>query len=106
VEYPDTILIGVVNEQLHKDRVTRYLENNPYRENLDRLPNGVFIELDDTSEAAWLIWNGELMMWQPDGYGKRRKKIPGIEVRVLTPESTVKSISAGYCPHVHHIKER
>jgi len=102
--YPDTISIEDIDTQLHKDRVTRYREKVTYTAPIFELPDGVFIELETYPGSAWLIWNGELLKWQENGYGDRLKKPRGVKVRVLTPESTVRAIAAGYRPHVHQDK--
>jgi len=68
------------------------------------LPDGVFVELEKEPATAWLLWNGELLEWQPEGYGERRVKPAGNVVTVLTPKSTVNAIAAGYYPQIHHHK--
>lgn len=98
------ISIKVIDTKLHENRVTRSRDQITYPAQIDDLPDGVFIELESGSETAWLIWCDQLLRWQPDGYKERLQKPVGITVTVLTPEPTVKTIAAGYRPHVHHHK--
>lgn len=93
-----------IDTQLHVDRVSRNREKIIYSAWIDELPEGVFVELEGEPGIAWVFWNGELLRWQPEGYGKRRPKPFNSKVTVLTPKSTVNAIAAGYRPHVHHQK--
>ena len=98
-ELPEKTTIKQIDTQLHTERVA-----TPFSALIDKLPNGVFVAFEAEPEAAWLLWNGELLKWQPAGYSERRKKIAGTAVILLTPLSTVNAIAAGYIPHVHHNK--
>jgi len=91
-----------IDARLHAERVNRFREKITYPARIDDLPNGVFIEFNAEPTIAWLLWNAELLKWQPEGYWERRAKPGGKEVVVLTPKSTVNAIVAGYSPHVHH----
>jgi hypothetical protein len=64
------------------------------------LPSGVFVTLPGRDSEAYLIWDGELLAWSPGGYGERLARPQGEVVTVLTPESTVGAIRAGYVPEV------
>ena len=97
---PEEISIKVVDAKLHGERVTRSREKVTYSALLDTLPDGVFVELNDEPATAWLIWHDRLHRWQSDGYGEQRMKPLGTKVAVLTPESTVNAIVAGYHPQV------
>jgi hypothetical protein len=61
------------------------------------LPGGTFVELRG---RPWLVLDGGLAAWTPEGYGERRRR-PAGDVTVLTPEPTVAAIRAGYEPLVH-----
>ena len=97
---PEDLSIKDIDAKLHGERVTRSREKVTYRALVDTLPDGVFVELSSEPATAWLIWHDRLHKWQSDGYGEQRPKPAGTEVVVLTPESTVNAIAAGYCPHV------
>jgi len=45
---------------------------------------------------AYLVAKNELMLWRPEGYGRRVAKPAGTEARVLTPRSIVRAIKRGY----------
>ena len=68
---------------------------------LDELPDGVFVTVAAWGEQAYLVWGDRLLAWSPGGYGERRRRPKGEEVKVLTPPSTVKAIRAGYVPQIH-----
>jgi hypothetical protein len=55
------------------------------------------IELDG---RAWLVDRQGLLAWTPGGYADRRDR-PDSEVTVITPESTVAVLAAGYQPVIH-----
>jgi hypothetical protein len=60
-------------------------------------PDGAFIVVDG---RAWLLWDGAMLAWSPDGYRERRPR-PDADVTVLTPRSIVEVMRAGYRPIVH-----
>jgi len=99
-EQPEETTIKQIDTQLHAERVS----TQTYSALIDELPNGVFVTLEAEPETAWLLWNGELLKWEANGYSERRKKIDGTSVTLLTPLSTVNAIAAGYTPHVHQNK--
>lgn len=68
---------------------------------IDNLPDGVFVQRMEEPETAYLLWEGGLHAWSPEGYLSRRSRSEGEEVRVLTPASVVRVIRSGYCPDVH-----
>ncbi len=68
-----------------------------YQAALDTLPDGTFIALDGT---AYLIQGRRLLAYNPAGYGAALERPQGIDVTVLTPESTVRILAAGYRPAV------
>ena len=103
-EKPPGTSIKDIDSQLHVERVTRIREKVTYLKYINELPEGVFVELEGEPGTSWLLWNGELLSWQPEGYGKRRPTPEGAIVNVLTPRSIVNTIFAGYRPHVHHQK--
>jgi hypothetical protein len=90
-----------IDERLHAERVGPDRSKRSCRENLDDLPDGVFITLEGRDQDALLILCDELFAWFPYGYRERRPRPRGERGSVLTPESTVKVIGAGYVPQVH-----
>jgi hypothetical protein len=66
--------------------------------NLADLPNGVFVKF---AEEPYLVYNDWLLGWSAGGYTKRMDRPHNAEVIVLTPNSTVAAIRAGYVPEIH-----
>jgi hypothetical protein len=67
---------------------------------LNELPDGVFVKVGGWGHHAFLGWGGSLLLWSPGGYTQRKPRPTG-GVTVLTPQSTVGAIRAGYAPEVH-----
>lgn len=63
---------------------------------VDALPDGVFVEMD---EELRLKWQGALHRWTPDGYVDPLP-VSGI-APVVTPELSVTALRNGYLPVVH-----
>jgi hypothetical protein len=90
-----------IDNQLHTERVARDRSKRLFRANLEEMPNGVFVRRDDWGEGAYLVWDDGLLAWSAGGYTERRDRPKRAEVSVLTPESTVGVIRAGYAPEIH-----
>jgi hypothetical protein len=92
---------GSIDEQLHAERVSPDRSKCTYRANIDDLPDGVFVTREGRDQEALLIRGDELLTWSPGRYRRRQLRPGGESVSVLTPESTVNVIRAGYLPEVH-----
>jgi hypothetical protein len=90
-----------IDERLHAERVSPDRSKRTFQANVDDLPDGVLITLEGWDEHAHLIQGEELLAWSPGGYRDSQPRPRGERVSVLTPESTVKVIRAGYVPEVH-----
>jgi hypothetical protein len=90
-----------IDERLHAERVAPDRTKRTFIAALDELPNGVFVTATGPDESTFLVWGDRLLAWTPGGYGERRRRPKGKEVRVLTPKSTVGVLRAGYAPEVH-----
>ncbi len=90
-----------IDELLHADRLEPSGGKRTYSANLDDLPDGVFVTLEDDRKHALLIQGDALLVWSPAGYRERLPRAKGVEVSVLTPRSTVAVIRAGFVPEVH-----
>ena len=90
-------LVGDVDKQMKLDRSSLARKTVA---NLDGLPDGVIVKTSDG--AFYLLKDGKLFPWSFQGYGKPVPvgSMAGPFV-VLTPESTVKAIRAGYVVGVH-----
>ena len=60
---------------------------------LETLPDGTYVALDN---AAWVVWQDELLAWGDGGYTERRPRPKNDDVNVLTPPSIVALLRAGY----------
>ncbi len=90
-----------IDDRLHADRLDSVRSKRTWTAQLDELPEGVFITRRGVNEHALLIHGRSLLAWSPGGYRKRMLRTTGELVSVLTPESSVAAISAGFAPEVH-----
>jgi hypothetical protein len=91
---------NVIDDCLHADRIASGRSKRSFMGSLE-LPDGVVVTVGAWGEQAYLVWGDLLLAWSPRGYGERRRRPKGEEVRVLTPKSTVGTIRAGYVPDIH-----
>ena len=90
-----------IDDRLHAERLAPDRSKRSFVAALDELPDGVFVTVAAWGEQAYLVWGDRLLAWSPGGYGERRRRPKGEEVKVLTPPSTVETIRAGYVPEIH-----
>jgi hypothetical protein len=95
-----------IDNLLHTERITAIRSKSSFPAALDELPDGVFVMVEAWGEQAYLVLGDSLLQWLPQGYGQRRPRPAGKGVRVLTPQSTVEAIRAGYVPEVHASAKR
>ena len=87
--------VGIIDTILHEERITADKQKVTYTANLDVLPNGVMVTLDDPSQA-YLVQADWLWLWTPFGYGEKRERESGRSVQVLMPYSTVQAVKMGF----------
>jgi hypothetical protein len=92
--------VAVIDGRLHAERVGPDRSQRTFLANLDDLPDGVLVALEGRDREAYLIRGDELHGWSPGGYHEVRSRPGGVRVTVLTPQSTVNAIRAGYVPDV------
>jgi hypothetical protein len=90
-----------IDNCLHAERLTPDRSKRLFLEDMDDLPDGVFVKLEESSQEAFLVWDGSLLTWSPGGYHERRPRPRKGKVWGITPPSTVKVIRTGYIPAVH-----
>ena len=83
---------------IHADRVMRGGEKKTHEAELSSLPDGILVEHDGRPA---LLRGGGLRPWSFGGYGSAADAPPTVRVRVITPESLVGVIRAGFVPEVH-----
>jgi hypothetical protein len=86
-----------MDRRLHSDRLAGPRQRRTYREAVERLPDGTYVDIDG---AAWLVHERSLHAWSPAGYGEVRDLGRG-PVTVITPRSIVDVIRAGYRSGIH-----
>jgi len=90
-----------IDDRLHADRLDRARSKCTFLGNLDDLPDGVFITLEQRKDQALLIHGDSLLAWSPGGYRERLRRRNGEVVSVLTPQSSIAAIRAGFVPQLH-----
>ncbi len=90
-----------IDRLLHAARVdARTRAQKRYHAGLDDLPTGTFVRRVG-DDRAWLVLDGALLPYAPEGYGAAVPRPSGITVEVLTPRPTVMTLAAGYRPLFH-----
>jgi hypothetical protein len=98
---PGPVGADALDDRLHAERVGRERSKRTEPADIDDLPDGVFVTLDERDGDAYLIRGDQLLAWSPGGYRERRSRSRGRVVNVLTPGSTVAAIRSGYVPELH-----
>ena len=83
---------------IHAERLERGGGKRTYEAPLSSLPEGTFVEHEGRPH---LVRDGRLFPWSFGGYGPGRDLDPSTTVRVLTPESIVRTIRSGFVPEIH-----
>ena len=92
--------IKTIDKILHAERINIEGEKILFTATLKELPDGVFVQLTDTTES-YLYFNQQLLKWTPFGYTKIFPLSPQTEVKVLTPKSITNVFAGGYVPEIH-----
>ncbi len=90
-------LADQMDAELHRARIDRR-NKVTYQASLNSLPDGCFVQMEDSS---YLVWDGALLLWSPEGYLRKGRRPNELTVTVLTPEPIVRCIRAGYRPEIH-----
>ena len=75
-----------IDNGLHADRACRFGVRRTFTAELDGLPDGTMVTLDD---RYWLAAGDQLLAWSPGGYRDPRPRPRATWVTVITPRSTV-----------------
>jgi hypothetical protein len=99
-----TPLVETIDAALHRERISSQPRQRDklkltYAEQLDRLPDGVFVTLA-AQDTPYLVRENQLVPWSFEGYGQPIAR-PNTTAQVLTPRSTVRAIAHGYAPAIH-----
>jgi hypothetical protein len=88
-----------IDRVLHSQRVEGRGVKRTFRAPLSELPSGAMVA--DEEGLPYLVLEERLVPWTPAGYGPSVPKPSGVAFRVLTPQSIVRAIAAGYPVDVH-----
>jgi hypothetical protein len=92
---------GEMDRALHRSRVSDNRGQATFAAKVGDLPDGAFVSFSGGPRTAWLLWRGDLHGWSHEGYRGTWPFKPSDDAIVLTPEPTVRVLSAGYVPFVH-----
>src|SRR5262249_10099568 len=90
-----------LDRRLHAQRITADGTKRTHLAKLDELPDGVLVLLPGRETIPRLVLGQALLPWSAAGYTSRIDRPRKVEVRVLTPELTVRAIRGGYVPELH-----
>jgi hypothetical protein len=92
--------IAAIDRIIHSERVTRNREKVVWVGVLGDMPDAVFVTLPEKPDQPLLKWQGNLHQWSPGGYINPLMVDEVRQVTILTPQSIVMAIKAGYTPEV------
>ncbi len=84
---------------LHQERTVTGIRANRHSNSIENLPDGAFVTDDD--HIAYLVLRNQLLRWSPAGYEHPPLRTIRYPVRVLTPDSVVRTLAAGYPVSIH-----
>lgn len=91
--------INEIDKVLHGERADRSGVKVTFEAPLSSLPLGAVVDING---EAFLVWHQGLKRWSFSGYsGLQLPPSPSTPVRVLTPESVVRTFAGGFRPIVH-----
>ena len=88
----------VLDLALHQERIATITHRNGSSMSIENMPDGVFVT--DDEHNAFLVLGGRLLRWSPAGYERAAASLEN-SLRVLTPGSVVRTLSAGYPAGIH-----
>ena len=87
-----------MDDILQAERVDGAGRKPVWRADAQSLPSGTFVRVEGTPHLVLASW---LLEWTPEGYLTTRPRPESGPLEVLTPQSIVAVLSAGYCPTFH-----
>lgn len=94
-----TPFAGEMDRVLHAERIGPGGIKRTHPGFLSGLPTGTMVA--DRADRPFLVLGRLLVPWRPGGYGPAIPRPTGIDFRVLTPRSIVRSLVAGYPVDIH-----
>jgi hypothetical protein len=89
--------ISYIDEIIHRERIDSAKKKVMHQRNISDIPNGTFILMN---EDPYLLYNGRLHRWTPFGYENSIDVTDTTILTILTPNSIVNAIQAGYVPQI------
>lgn len=84
---------------LHSERIATGAHLHRFFDSIEDLPDGAFVT--DDEQNAYLVLSHHLLRWSPAGYDGPAKQAIYYPIRVLTPDSVVRALAAGYPVGIH-----
>jgi hypothetical protein len=84
---------------LHQERIATSSQANRFCNSIKNLPDGAFVT--DDEQNAYLVRKNQLLPWNPAGYEHPPVRTIRYPVRVLTPASVVRILTAHYPVGIH-----
>ncbi len=99
-QLPDgqSLRAGDLDRALNSERLTESRIKTTHRARLRSLPDGAMVHVGD---GTFLKAQDTLLKWSHDGYTGSFPVHENETVEVLTPQTTLSILAAGYAPHVH-----
>lgn len=87
------IKVDAIDNVLHQERMN---PEKPFLQ-INDLPDGVFVEIN---QKPYLIYENKLLEWSFEGYLASIEKLENLDVKTLTPVSSLRAIRNGFQPIV------
>jgi hypothetical protein len=83
---------------LHRERLAIINHGDRFSHSIENWPDGTFVT--DDEQNAYLVMRSHLLHWIPAGY-ELPNKTNQYPLRLLTPDSVVRTLAAGYPVRIH-----
>ena len=88
---------STIDAVLHSERLSEDGGKRVFEAQLESLPEGTMVVLDEMPNHCWLYWQSALHRWSHSGYVERNIDFAyNRAVKVLTPPSIVDTLRAGF----------
>jgi hypothetical protein len=89
-----------IDHVMHRDRTRRDRSKVTFRQRAEELPPGTMIVDPGAAHRALLLCEDHALPWSFAGYGGPQT-LPSGKVEILTPQSSVMALRAGFRPQIH-----
>jgi len=89
-----------IDRIMHAERIDKLGNKITFKEQLQNLPNGVFVQLDKTKDS-YLYYNQKLLKWNEANYTEVKALPNDTFVVVLTPKSIDNMLKLGFELEIH-----